>query len=1279
MAQSQIPLLDQFDCEGDPTSIGFRWQRWKRALEIYFIATNITEQNKKRATLLHFGGIALQDVYFNIPGAHVAESLANDVYDIAVKNLDEYFAPKQSFLFERHIFRLMKQEPEEKFEKFLIRLRRQCSKCNFANENESLIDQITEKCSSAKLRKSILLLGDAAKLENIITEANSLETVERQLNEFHDTHTTPVTSTSLNKINTKQTKRTINKEVDCSRCGSKNHKSDYGSCPAINSICNKCGFKGHFYKHCRTRANKRKSSNLSSHNLNKVKKPRFENLNNQKKEPTSLDYIFHIDDDATINCQVGGVTITMLIDSGSKSNIINDKTWDFMKQSNVIVTNQQKSSDKTFMAYGAKYPLMVLGSFDAKINIPCKSIVAKFYVIKNGSRNLLGKETAISLNVLKIGYDLNFLEQQKFPKFKNISLNISIDKSVTPICQPYRRVPIPLEIKINKKIDELVKMDIIEPVDKPSSWVSPMVPILKPDGDIRICLDMRIANTAIIRENHPLPTMEHLLPKFGKATFFSKLDIKNAFHQVEISENSREITTFITSKGLYRYKRLMFGISCAPELFQKIMEKMLIPCDGAVNFIDDILVFGRNKAEHDARLAQVLQVLKDNNVLLNKTKCTFNVKKVQFLGHELSSDGIKPLDKYVKAIATFRPPETVEEIQSFLGLVNFVGKWIPNLSTLTEPIRRLLKNKINKNSKITAYWLNEQSVAFNKLKQSLTKIPTLGYYDPKDRTQIIADASPVGLGAVLIQYDETGPRIIAFGNKSLTDVEKRYCQTEKEALALVWAIEHFHMYLYGKTFELVTDHKPLEVIFGIRSKPCARIERWVLRLQAYNYKVYYRPGKSNIADPLSRLCTGSPDYSLEDVHHINQIVQYAVPLALTLKSIVEASDNDNEISLVKEALLNNNWNSLVSSYKLFHHELWLHDGVLLRGNKIVIPTKLRKQVLAAAHEGHPGIVNMKARLRTKVWWPKIDKDAENTVKNCKGCTLVSRPNPPVPMKRRALPLKAWVDTAIDFLGPLPSGEYLFVIIDYYSRYKEIKIMKSISTQDTIRVLNEIFSRTGYPASITADNGRQFSSHQFKTFCSERGIKLFNTIPYWPQQNGEVERQNRDILKRLKISQCEKTDWKDDLLKYLMMYNSTPHSSTGKSPSELFYGRQFRDKLPFFTDIENGYDDLEIRDRDREMKEKSKITEDRKRRAIDRDLEIGEKVYVKNLIKENKLVSEFNPTPHTVVGAKGSDINIRNDETGQEYRRNIVHLKKIGGEWKVVNECEKQCDKESNQQ
>lgn len=205
-------------------------------------------------------------------------------------------------------------------------------------------------------------------------------------------------------------------------------------------------------------------------------------------------------------------------------------------------------------------------------------------------------------------------------------------------------------------------------------------------------------------------------------------------------------------------------------------------------------------------------------------------KPKEFLGHELSEEGIKPLGKYIKVIQTSRCPTTVEEVQSFLGLVNFVGKWMPNLTTLTEPFRKLLRLKLNKSTNIRKYWTTEQNAVFQSLKEELSRIKMLGYYNPEAKTQVIADASPVGLGAVLIQTSSKGPRVIAYGNKSLTNCEKRYCQTEKEALALVWAVEHFKIYLFGREFELISDHKPLETVFEKKSKPCAKIERWVLRL-----------------------------------------------------------------------------------------------------------------------------------------------------------------------------------------------------------------------------------------------------------------------------------------------------------------------------------------------------------------------------------------------------------------------------------------------------------------
>ncbi|KAL0901956.1 hypothetical protein ABMA27_007099 [Loxostege sticticalis] len=1289
-----LPPPEKLDLDGDNATVALRWERWKRSFNLYLEATGITGEEKKRATLLLLGGSGLQEIVYNLPEAYIEVSENVEVFKTVIKKLDEYFIPKQNKIYERHVFRQIKQEEGDKFEKFVVRLRCQAAKCKFTKSEEHLIDQIVEKCSSPDLRKKILTLGDDATLDKVISEANTMEIVGQQLEGYGN----KTVSNDVNAIGKQlfKSKKDVNSKgnfykpgeganksgtSNCRRCGYSAHTLPNQECPAKRRKCHSCDKVGHFSAMCRTRPQKRRlegkeeqskyKRNKSSDDVNSVR------VTEKSSEEEDTHYVFNMNDDDTILCEMGGVNVDLLIDSGCKLNLITDKTWEMLKQNKVEVSNQRKGTEKHLYSYGCKTPLEVKGTFETTIKVNNHLEHATVFVINSGTRDLLGKETATRLGVLKLGIGVNAVMKthKPFPKFKDVLIEIPIDEKCKPVSQPYRRIPIPIEKKVEQKIEELLESDIIEEVKGPSSWISPVVPILKDENDIRLCVDMRRANAAILRENHPLPCMDNLLPKIKKAQYFSKLDIKNAFHQVEIHPDSRHLTTFITSKGLYRYKRLMFGITCAPELFQKILEEMLSGLEGVMNFIDDILVYGENEGQHDERLSKVLKVLKENNVLLNEAKCVYKVQKINFLGHELTLDGAKPLGKYIKSIAEFRAPKTIEELQSFLGLVNYINKWLPNLATMTEPLKKLLRQKQGKKTNIGDLWKEEQRKAFQELKQALSSIDTLGYYDPDDYTQVIADASPVGLGAVLIQSDSKGPRIIAYGNRTLSELERKYSQTEKEALALVWAVEHFNIFLFGKKFDLVTDHKPLEFLFGPKSRPYARVERWVLRLQAYRFDIKYKPGKVNIADPLSRLCQyrNAPIGKIDD--YVHQIVEQACPCAIPLHIIMKSSEKDSEIKNVKRGIYSNDWDETVKGYKVFESELGFYDKILLRGSRIVIPKELRKDVLNAAHEGHPGIVAMKSRLRTKVWWPRIDKDAENIVKQCKGCTLVGMPGPPAPMKRRELPVAPWMDVAMDLLGPLPTNDYLLVVVDYYSRYKEIKFTKSTTSSQIIKLLKEIFSRLGYPTSMTVDNGRQFVSEEFKEYCRQCNIRLFNTIPYWPQANGEVERQNRDILKRLKISHINKTDLKESVWEYLMMYNSTPHSVTGKSPAELFFGRQNRDKIPSLLQNDNRMEDSEVRDRDSIQKEKGKEYGDRKRRAEDSTVIEGDKVYIKDMEKGNKLAANFKPTPHIVEQANGADIVVRNEETGQKLRRNVIHLKKIEGEWKVQNEDgnEKQSD------
>ncbi|XP_062559608.1 uncharacterized protein K02A2.6-like [Armigeres subalbatus] len=330
-------------------------------------------------------------------------------------------------------------------------------------------------------------------------------------------------------------------------------------------------------------------------------------------------------------------------------------------------------------------------------------------------------------------------------------------------------------------------------------------------------------------------------------------------------------------------------------------------------------------------------------------------------------------------------------------------------------------------------------------------------------------------------------------------------------------------------------------------------------------------------------------------------------------------------------------------------------GVLLRGDRVVVPDSLRQRVLNIAHEGHQGVRMMKSYLRSAVWWPKLDADSEKFVKNCRGCILVSTPDVPEPMLRRSLPTGPWQDIAIDFLGPLPGGQHLLVIVDCYSRYLEVCEMNCIDAMETIGRLRAIFGRFGIPSLIKADNGPQFTSEEFREFCSAYGIQLVNTIPYWPQMNGQVERQNRSILKRLRIAQELGKDWQKELHEFLLVYHATNHATTGDAPSKLMFGRRIQSKLPH---VPVHFDDEAVRDFDTLQKEKGKNYSDRKRRAAYSEIRVGDAVFVKRMKKNNKLEAEFAPEEYEVVKKYGADVIVRSRLTGKEFRRNTVHLKKV---------------------
>jgi len=1245
-----------FSLKEETHNVGSRWKKWVSAFGLYITSKGVTSDKQKQAILLHSAGVDVQDVFFTLVGEDEAKSYAD-----TLKLLNEHFIPKSNIPFERHVFRRIEQGSAETMDSFVCRLRQQARNCEFGTmEDDYIRDQIVDKCYSSQLRRK-LLEKETLTLTAVLNTARAYESVTHQLSAMEKCKEAPAEEVNaVNKSRPKVAKKYEQKEVRrCYRCDESGHYASDPKCPARSTTCQKCNYKGHYSVCCRTRKGKTTE-----------KKAYMVEDENETEQENNEELVFSIEGQSKqgeIKIFIGGAFVRVLIDSGASCNIISSETYEKLKGCG-MKCNAKKYGKKLF-AYGQSESLPTTGSFKAQVKCTetGKRSYEEFTVVKGSGKTLLGITTATKLNLLRVGPPqdhINVIAEgdgedilrkyhdvfQGVGKLKNFQLKIHINQEVRPIAQHVRRIPYGLRGKVREQLDDLLQKDIIEAVpDSPTEWVSPLVVVPKSDKSVRICVDMRRANEAIIRERHPIPTVEEILLDLNGATVYSKLDLKWGFHQVELDPESRAITTFITHEGLYRYKRLMFGISSAPEKYQQIIHNVLQGCQGVANIADDIIVYGRGIEEHDANLHAVLERIKESGMTLNPAKCEFRLPKLTFFGHELSSKGISPCEEKIAAIQNAGEPKSASEVRSFLGLVQYSAKFIPDFAETAEPLRKLIR----KGGKFQ--FGDEQKEAFDNLKRAITKAETLAYFRDDCKTRIIADAGPSGLGAVLTQLQGNLWRVISYVSRSLTDVERRYSQTEKEALAVVWACERFKLYCYGRSFELETDHQPLECIYGRKSKPSARIERWVLRLQGYDYNIVYRPGKANIADALSRLNVGKDvDESGQKEDFLRCITESSVPRSLTAKELERASSQDAELLSVRRYILSGEWaDCKLPHYVAIKEELCVIGHIIMRGSRIIIPKSMRKDVLKLAHEGHQGIVKTKSRLKSKVWWPKMDSEAEILCRSCHGCQVVGPGRHPEPMKRVRPPSGPWQDLAIDLLGPLPSGENILVVVDYYSRYFEVAITRSTTSKRIVELLKPIISRFGVPFSIKSDNGSQLVSSELKTFCEEFGIELRRSPPLWPQANGEVEIQNKTLGKMLKIAQVEGRDWKEELQTFLLSYRSTPQSTTGASPARLMFGREIRTKLPELRPQETLMDE-EIRDRDWQKKIQQKRYADEKRHAEPCDLKPGDKVLLKNT-ERGKLSPNFHPEPYTVVSKEGSEVVVESKD-GSEKRRHSSFVK-----------------------
>ena len=1224
-----------------------RWESWKRSFEYYIAATDITTESRKIAVLMHVGGRELQDVYHAVVDADVKAETLKEVLDV----LDKQFLPKKNVTYERHVFRKESQKPGETVDVFATRLRGLVKTCEYGPlQDEMIRDQIVDKCLSHRLRCSLLRENDLT-LASALNIARSMEDADRQAEQMEEHvpegHAVCATTTSRPARRTPTwTAAAASDRPDgrekCSRCGRGGHDSD--SCFAKTKRCHGCGRMGHFQRACRDG------------------RPRAgQHVRLVTAEPHE-DHVFRLaaaDHDGTYSVQVSGQSCDLLVDSGATCNVMSETLFRDMFATKRLLPNRDK-----LYAYGSGKPMSVIGQFQARVTFQDSTIDAVFHVIPGSHQSLLGKEASEKLGLLRVGPQVRCVSSKghpanKYPslfrglgKLKDFQLKVPIDSGVTPVAQKVRKIPFSLQEPVERKLSELLAQDIIEKVSGPTPWVSPVVCAPKKNGDIRLCVDMRRANAAVIRERHPMPTLDDVLHEMNGANVFSKLDLAQSFHQIELEESSRSITTFVTHKGLYRYKRLMFGISCAPEMHQRVIQQVLEGCEGARNIADDIIVYASTTEQHDQRLDEVLRRLQEAGLKLNGSKCQFGMTELTFMGHRLSRAGVTASDEKVAAVINAREPRNASEVRSFLGLVTFLGRFLPDLSTVSAPLRDLTK------SGVPWKWEKAEKDSFTELKQRLSDKNVLAYFSPSAETQLVVDASPVGLGAVLLQRQRTGVlQPVEFASRSLSDVERRYSQTEREALAVVWGCERFHLYLYGIDFELITDHKALQSIFSPTSRPPARIKRWVLRLQPYSYRIKHISGPRNIADCFSRLTQTTAAPATDGGEHYARFVAlHAVPTALEESDIQRETAKDEELQLIVTSLPAGKKHDCPRAYRTVWAELSVANGMLLRGSRLVVPQALRRRVLDLAHEGHQGIVRTKEKLRSGVWWPGVDVDAERLVRSCHACQVVSSGSPPEPVSSTELPAGPWQDLNVDLCGPFPDGQSLLVLVDQYSKWVEVETLTSTTTQEITSVLEKIFARHGFPFTLTTDNAQNLCSAHFKDFCKVRGIKHLTVTPLWPQANGQVERQNRTLLKAIRTAVAEGRNWPSSLQTFLLAYRTTPHPATGTSPAELLCGRQLRTKMPTAAGPELAPGRPAVEQWNRRYREAGARYADHRRHARPSDVVVGDRVLVRMPKRQSKLSAAYFADPYIVVGKNGSQLTVRRRD-GRVYKRNSSFVKR----------------------
>ena len=1176
-----MPLgrLEIFDAAED------NWEEYVERLVQFFVANDIEDDVKKRAILLSNVGARTYGIVRSLLSPAKPDEVS---YDSIVKSLTEHFHPRPSVTVARFRFFTCSRQVNEPVQNYIARLRQLSRDCKFGSFLDEMIRDRLVCGIRSELIQSRLLSEPDLSLQKATEMAVALETAGRNQQELSGASSSEVQppESAVHRIQSpaesrqlrdnpqpSKTKASDSKARKCWRCLSNRHAE--ADCYFKRKRCFRCSKYGH---------------TSAAHRAGTVN-----SLGDVPEEPDDLNVEgqgHELDNDAVVGelfaCSGGGVSRTrppilldmmlngqnvqMELDTGASVSVCSYSRFKELWPSGDRLLRPSNLLLRTFS--GEK--LGVRGEVMMDVGYQGASYRLPLVVLQGTGPLLLGRNWLhqIRLDWQRICSVSGRMDVEavvdKFPEVfqdglgcaRDTEVSIPVDESVHPIFFKPRTVPLAYKSQVDAELERQIKAGLLVPV-KWNSWAAPIVTVPKASGEIRICGDYRLTvNKVTPLEQYPLPKAEELFTKFQGSTIFSQLDLKNAYNQLPLNEKSRKYLAINTHKGILVPTRLGFGYASAPAVFQRYMETLLSGIPGVGVFLDDVVVSGKSPQEHRAALEEVLHRFSDANLRLQRRKCRFGVSSVTYLGHQIGPDGVEPTSEKVSAVEHAPVPKGIKELQAWLGLINYYSKFLKDLATVLAPLYKLLR----KDQKWE--WGHEQQRAFQAGKDLLKSPQTLAHFDESAPVILACDASPWGLGCVLSIVDRhLGERPVAFYSRSLSKTEQRYSQTDREGLAVIAGVRRFHYYLAGRQFSIRTDHKPLLGMLG-EDKPISpmaspRVTRWALLLSGYKYKLEYVPGsRQGHCDGLSRLPLPTGTSELPTPAETVHLMEFVNSTPVTASCIRTFTARDPILSVVMQ-YTRDGWpanglqNPELVQYRRKEGELSTHDGCLLWGSRVVVPTKLRDRVLEMLHEGHMGESHVKSFARMYVWWPNVDADISQMVSGCITCQKYRRQAPVTPLSPWVWPTRPWERIHVDYCGPV-NGQLMLVVVDACTKWMDVHVTTRSTADVTVEELRKSFSCWGLPKVIVTDNATCFTSPTFESFCAQNGIRHLFTAPLSPKSNGLAERAVQTVKQGLRKQHGGSVQSR--ITRFLFAYRTSPHSVTRHTPAELMMGRQLRTRL-----------------------------------------------------------------------------------------------------------------------